>query len=90
MKIADVVAAGAVHSWFPFIDAGDPTAKAGELLMAIEAKGKKERTKTSSGRSDTVQIYHTKNTVCIACSISTRFFCHSPPVARQSHCGTLA
>jgi hypothetical protein len=38
MKVSDVVAAGAVHSWFPFMDAADPELKAGELLMAIQAK----------------------------------------------------
>lgn len=41
MRVADVVAAGAVHSWFPFMDAADPELKAGELLMAIQARGVK-------------------------------------------------
>jgi microcystin degradation protein MlrC len=41
MRIADVVAAGTVHSWFPFIDAAEPSTKAAELLMAINAKGAK-------------------------------------------------
>ena len=38
MRVADIVATGAVHSWFPFVDASDPTLKAGEVLMAIQAK----------------------------------------------------
>lgn len=46
MRIADVVAAGTVHSWFPFIDAGEPTLKAAELLMAINAKTGKQAQKS--------------------------------------------
>lgn len=38
MRVADVVAAQTVHSWFPFVDASDPELKAGELLMAIQDK----------------------------------------------------
>ena len=38
MRVADIVATGAVHSWFPFVDASDPSLKAGEVLMAIQAK----------------------------------------------------
>jgi hypothetical protein len=39
MRVTDVVAAGAVHSWFPFINAAEPGVKVGELLMAIQVKG---------------------------------------------------
>lgn len=47
MRVADVVAAQTVHSWFPFVDAADPELKAGELLMAIQDK-RGDRSSTAS------------------------------------------
>lgn len=48
MRVSDVVAAGTVHSWFPFIDAADPQVKAAELLMAIRARSGKPKKSTKS------------------------------------------
>jgi hypothetical protein len=59
MRVADVVAAGMVHSWFPFVDAADPDLKAGELLMAIQ-------TKQADSRSTVQQSVKTSTPVCAA------------------------
>lgn len=56
MRVGDVVAAGAVHSWFPFIDAGEPTLKTGELLMAIQAKNGKNRQRETKSEGQPVWI----------------------------------
>lgn len=57
MRVSDVVAAGAVHSWFPFIDAGEPTLKTGELLMAIQAKGSQGRRRSTDANGQSVTLF---------------------------------
>lgn len=47
MRIADVVAAGTVHSWFPFVDAGNPPDPVAQLLMAIQCKKGKQGKQTT-------------------------------------------
>eukprot|EP00892_Ulva_mutabilis_P009628 jgi/Ulvmu1/7037/UM033_0096.1 len=54
MRVGDVVAAGAVHSWFPFIDAGEPTLKTGELLMAIQAKTGQGRRRSTDANGEPI------------------------------------
>lgn len=56
MRVGDVVAAGAVHSWFPFIDAGEPTLKTGELLMAIQAKDSQGRRRSTDANGQPVNL----------------------------------
>jgi hypothetical protein len=79
MRVSDVVAAGAVHSWFPFINAAEPDIKVGELLMAIVVKGHlRKQTSHLTNKSESTQEHSKSAQVTMAPSkvrCVSRFAC---------------